>query len=65
MSNLESFNEVVKYLAEKGVPFTVKEDHINNTISFLSLKITKKDRFWRVNGKVIAGNWVSSIAKFT
>ena len=64
MKTLEKFNDTVNYLASKKVPFMVKTDYTDNTVSIIGVKITKQGKFFRANGKVIAGNMLSQISLF-
>jgi len=44
------------YLKERGVPFAVKFDCETGGVSIIGVKITKDGKFYRANGKIIAGN---------
>ena len=61
---MNEFNEAVQYLKEKKVPFAVKQDFRNNTISIVGVTLSKEGKFFRANGKIIAGNFVSLLSKF-
>jgi len=47
-------NSIAEYLKYKKVSFMLKTDYINKTRSFIGLTITKKDQFFRANGRVIS-----------
>jgi hypothetical protein len=65
---IEDFNYIVKYLNERGVPFLIKT-HYNDdnevcARSLFGVKVTKKGKFYRANGKIIATNHLYLIEKF-
>lgn len=62
MIDLYNYCHTVKYLKKKKVPFAIKFDHIAETIQLI-VSVTKKDMFYRANGKVICGNLMDNIVR--
>lgn len=54
--NIDELEDIAIYLRDKGIRFAIKEDYIKHTISIVGIKITKDGKFYRANGKIIAGN---------
>lgn len=48
-------------LIRYGVPMVLKTDDSGS--SWMPLTITKKDKFWRINGKIVAGNIAKAILR--
>lgn len=55
--NLYELDSLKKYLVEKGVTFAIKKS--GNCLSLVGVSITKKDMFFRANGKIISKNVAS------
>jgi hypothetical protein len=50
-----------KDLIRYGVPMVLKTDETGS--AWMPLAITKDDRFWRINGKIVAGNLAKAILR--
>lgn len=64
MTSTEKFNDLVKYLADKGCKFLVKEDYENNTKSIVGATWYKEGKFYKVNNVVVAKSMLSIISDF-
>lgn len=54
------FNDAVSYLNAKKVPFIIKTEYKDNkphSKKLMGLTITKTDKFYRINGKIISTNF--------
>lgn len=51
----------IKTLAEKKVPFAVKCNYQNMTVKLIGLDVRKEGKFWKVNGKIVGGNFIDNI----
>lgn len=47
---------MILYLKGKKVPFIVKTDYASGKSKIMGINISKKGKFFRANGKIIAGN---------
>jgi len=47
---------LISYFIKKKIPFAVKENHLTGEKSIVGIRITKKDRFYRANGKIVPLN---------
>ena len=59
MNNLQQMKYIIKYLLNKKVPMIRK----NETEEWFSVRLTKKDQFYRANGKIISKVMAVTIAK--
>jgi hypothetical protein len=59
-----NFSQIIKCLNNKLVPFFIKQGYHENveTEKTIILDITKPDRFYRINGTIVAANIVREIA---
>ena len=64
MTSTEKFNDLVKYLADKGCKFLVKEDYVNNTKNIVGANWYKEGKFYKVNNVVVSKSMLSIINDF-
>lgn len=64
MEKEERFNDLVKYLSNKGCKFLVKEDYENNTKSIVGASWYKEGKFYKVNNVVVSKNMIPLINDF-
>lgn len=64
MKKAEIFNDLVKYLADKGCKFLVKYDYVNNRKSILGATFYKEGKFYKVNNVVVSKSMLSTIKDF-
>lgn len=64
MTTTEKFNELVKYLSNKGCKFLVKEDHHKNTKSIVGASWYREGKFYKVNNVVVAKSMLGIINDF-
>ena len=60
------FNDIVDYLNAKRVPFYIKTEYKDSkphTRKLSSMVITKEDRFYRVNGKIVSKNFAKTLMR--
>ena len=64
---MTNFEHMINYLASKGVKLIVKTEYKDNKPVSKSLMtkltLTKEDKFYRVNGKIISGNMAKSLMR--
>ena len=64
--DISLFNDIVSYLKFKKVPFYLKTEYKDNkphTTKLSSMVITKEDRFYRVNGKIVSKNVAKTLMR--
>lgn len=61
------FDHMISYLAHKGVKMIVKTDYVDGVPAgkklLTKLTITKTDKFYRVNGKIISGGMAKELMR--
>jgi hypothetical protein len=57
----ENFHYIANYLISKKVPLMIKTDYQNNKEKSFMVNITKKDRFFRANGKIISSQFAKAL----
>lgn len=56
MKTIAELKNVAEYLNDKKVPFAIRTNFLDNTVSIVGVKITKEGKFFKANGVIIAGN---------
>lgn len=61
------FDHMISYLAAKGVQMVVKTEYVNGVAAgrklMTKLTVTKSDRFYRVNGKVVSSGMAKELMR--
>lgn len=64
---MTSFDHMISYLASKGVKMIVKTEYVNGVPAgkklLTKLTVTKTDKFYRVNGKVISSGMAKELMR--
>lgn len=59
-----TINSIVKNLAEKGIRFMLHTNYKDSTIKLIGVEVTKKGKFFRINGKIFGhqiANYTNSL----
>ena len=64
---MTAFDHMISYLASKGVKMIIKTEYVNGVPAgkklLTKLIITKTDRFYRVNGKVVSAGMAKELMR--
>lgn len=61
------FEHMISYLASKGVAMIVKTEYVDGVPAgkklLTKLTVTKKDQFYRVNGKIVSSGMAKELMR--
>lgn len=64
---MSRFDHMISYLASKGVKMVVKTEYVGGVPAgkklLTKLTVTKTDKFYRVNGKVVSSGMVTELIR--
>lgn len=64
---MTKFDEMIAYLSGKGVQMVVKTEYVDGKPAgrklMTKLTVTKKDQFFRVNGKIVAASMAKELMR--